>query len=229
MSLSIDELELSLRQHLLLILEPLSKFTNERSTSGGHHRHSKNGGWSPPRPSSPSPSPSSKTKSTNKPAEDILAPLGSFYELDLTSEVSKMIKSYAKNSIISNKRSGGGSLRIKVKVRNIYKKGGKVTKFLQGCSGGSVTKSEPKGKKKSQGKGHHSSTGNSNDLSMLLWFKTSPDSIKALAAERNSCTAFYDRLSRALPQPVDKIKEGLRQTILLCKVNRFGTISFSMI
>ncbi|XP_021956949.1 uncharacterized protein LOC110853034 isoform X3 [Folsomia candida] len=54
---------------------------------------------------------------------------------------------------------------------------------------------------------------------MLLWLKTTPESVRKLAEGKDTCIAFYDRLCRALPRPIKEMRNGWRELILLCKVD----------
>ncbi|XP_021955569.2 uncharacterized protein LOC110851932 isoform X3 [Folsomia candida] len=168
-----------------------------KSHKGKSSVQPRNGAYSSIR-SSPPPSHSKFFLSS----EDILSPLGSFSELEATSDVAKMIKAYTINSIYIQRGSS-----MKVKVCRILKKKGLLPNFLSG--NGDVTKSEHRKRK---------TNAQNNVLAMLLWFKTTPDSVRRLAAGEDSCTAFYDRASRALPSAADKMHDNWRQTVLLCKV-----------
>ncbi|OXA50566.1 Poly [ADP-ribose] polymerase 2-B [Folsomia candida] len=211
-----------------------------RSSSRGERRRS----LSPSlRPASRSKSPPTGNKSKSG---GILAPLGSFSEVDATSEVGKMLTAYAENSIYMKPGS-----RMKVRIHTILKKkdGGRLSRFLSGGGegsgrgkgggrGGRRSRSRSKSptssgrgrggswSSKKGGHGHHehgrksSGRGERGDeFTMLLWTKTSPESVRRLASGRDGCFAFYDRFSRALPLPMDKMKENLRQIFILCKVN----------
>lgn len=137
---------------------------------------------------------------------DIVKPLGKFKEVDLGSDVGRMIILYALSSI--NIPHGSG---MKLSVLRIMKKDSSGILPFLGTSQHHVKLSQNSRAKNQKGK-------SPKNFSMLLWYKTSPKSIDHLASGRDSCVAFYDRLCRALPKPVDKFLGNERLVLLLCRV-----------
>jgi hypothetical protein len=138
--------------------------------------------------SSPTPSPTPPVISLKEFSE-----LGNFIEVDRNSKIWKVLSLYATNSI------GIETLNKPwVKVHGIYQ----------------LQKEPPKPSMFARLGFNKKSDG----FTMLLWCKTTQDSIRRLANFSISCMAFYDRLARALPTPIESIKESLRIKMLLCKV-----------
>lgn len=131
-----------------------------------------------------------------------LGELGRFVEVDVNSATWKTLALYATNSF---QQSGS---KLGVEVQKVYRM--EPTKP-------SISKAF---------KNLTTKLASNSNFEMILWVKTTSDSIRKLAQSQNSCTAFYDRLSRALPLQFGQTTENWRQLILLCKVTDNQLLSY---